>query len=497
MTGASDMFDGLCVDATIVTWTAWLVIAIALAEFLYRRKDFPFRIAGYLLLGALFSGITIGIVRDVMPSVATTPWLRVSGAVVGIAAWLAVILVWRLAPKALALPNLSRMNELLQGEIREKQRANERSRLVVELAPCPIVIANQSGRIMQVNGQTEQCFGYARSALVGQSVDMLVPARLRDHRTRGLFTACASARDPAERGAGELVGLREDGTEFPIEVGVQAIVTDREVLVLIAMVDLTEQKNAELALKKLADELQRSNGDLAQFAYVASHDLKEPLRKVSSFCQLLKDRYQAQLDADGQRYIDYAVDGSRRMSALITALLELAQVNSRTVQHAPVDTTAAYRSAIDNLSTAIEDSDASVSCVDLPVVFGDEAQLTQLFQNLIGNAIKFRGPEPPHVSVEAEQRDGQWRFAVRDNGIGIDPSQHQRVFQIFQRLHSRDKYPGTGIGLSLCQRIVERHGGRIWIESTPGSGTTFYFTLLPAQTRAYKPPANEVLCHAH
>jgi light-regulated signal transduction histidine kinase (bacteriophytochrome) len=186
------------------------------------------------------------------------------------------------------------------------------------------------------------------------------------------------------------------------------------------------------------------------------------------------------------------------MSALITALLELAQVNSRTANSSPVDSGKACRGAIDNLSSAIEDSGADVNCGELPMVLGDEGQLAQLFQNLIGNALKFRGPQPPVVTVDAVREvGGEWRFGVHDNGIGIDPAQHQRVFQIFQRLHTREKYPGTGIGLSICQRIVERHGGRIWIESTPGHGTTFYFTLPPAPVHTQRQPAREAVCHVH
>jgi PAS domain S-box-containing protein len=491
------MLDGISVEPDVVTWTAWLVLAAALADFLIQRKDFPFRFAGCLVLFAVVACGFVGLANGILPAGSGRPLVQAASAVSAITCWVAVTAVWRALPKALSLPNLSRMNELLQGEIRERQRANERSRLVVELAPYPIVMANQNGRIVQVNAQTEQCFGYPRTALIGQPVDLLVPRRLRDHRTRGLLSACASSRDPASRAVGELLGLREDGTEFPMEAGVQAIVTDRDVLVLIAFVDVTQQKNTELALKKLANDLQRSNSDLAQFAYVASHDLKEPLRKVSSFCQLLKERYQGQLDADAHRYIDYAVDGSRRMNSLITALLELAQVNSRAASNAPVDSAAACRSAIDNLSAAIDDSGAAVTCGQLPLVLGDEAQLTQLFQNLVGNAIKFRGPESPQVTINASQKDGEWLFSVRDNGIGIDPVQHHRVFQIFQRLHSREKYPGTGIGLAICQRIVERHGGRIWIDSAPECGTTFYFTLPPATSRLDEHPANEVACHAH
>jgi PAS domain S-box-containing protein len=489
------MWDGICVEPELSIWMAWLVLAVTLASFLAQRKDFPFRRTDYLMVAVLIGSAVAGLARVGLPPGFGQSFIHAFNACTACLAWLAVLAAWRMLPRALALPNPSRMNELLQGEIRERQRAGERLRLVVELAPYPIVMANQNGRIVQVNAQTEQCFGYSRTALVGQPLDLLVPPRLRDRRTSDPFSARVAARE--EGGRAELFGRREDGSEFPAEVGVQALVTERDVLVLIAIVDVTQQKNIEAELKKLADELQRSNSDLAQFAYVASHDLKEPLRKVSSFCQLLKDRYAEKLDAEGQRYIDYAVDGSRRMNSLITALLELAQVNSRAATPAPVDCTDACRSAIDNLSSAIEDSDGEVNCGELPIVLGDEGQLVQLFQNLIGNAIKFRGPKPPVIEIEAQPKDGQWQLAVRDNGIGIDPAQHERVFQIFQRLHTREKYPGTGIGLSICQRIVQRHGGRIWIESTPGCGTTFYFTLPSAPAHAESNTLQEAVCHAH
>ncbi|HWB12199.1 MAG TPA: ATP-binding protein [Pirellulales bacterium] len=490
------MWDAINIEPERSLWTAWLVLAVALLSFLVQRKDFPFRRTGYVVLGTLIGSLGVGLVGAALPMGTAHRLVRGFNGATACVAWMTVFAVWRTLPKALALPNLSRVNELLQAEMRERQRIGERLRLVVELAPYPIVMANQNGRIVQVNEQTEQCFGYPRSALVGQPLEVLVPARLRDRFRPDPFSASVAACE--QGGRAEFAGLREDGTEFPLEVRVQALVSEREVLVLIAIVDITQQKNAEAALKRLADELQRSNADLTQFAYVASHDLKEPLRKVSSFCQLLKDRYGEKIDADGQRYIDYAVDGSRRMNSLITALLELAQVNSRAAPAATVDVGVVCRCAIDNLSTAIEDSGAKVVCdQELPVVLGDEAQLTQLFQNLIGNAIKFRGPKTPLIAVEARPHNGQWQFAVRDNGIGIDPAQHERVFQIFQRLHTREKYPGTGIGLSICQRIVQRHGGRIWIESEPGCGTTFHFTLPSAPPAVAGDTWKDAVCHAH
>jgi PAS domain S-box-containing protein len=481
--------------------SAWLVMAAALATFLVRRNDLPFRPLGWLFVATITCCGAVQL-AEIVPS--WRAWQRVSSPAAAVTAaltWVAVLAAWRAVPQALALPNPSRINELLQIEMRERQRANERSRLVVELAPNAIVIANQNGRIVQVNARTEQYFGYERTEMVGQSVDALIPERFRGSRPGDLFAARAADGAASEPTGLELVGLRKDGSEFPIEVGVQPAVSERDVLMLVAIADVTLQKQAEAALKKLAGELQRSNGELAQFAYVASHDLKEPLRKVASFCQLLKERYRGKLDADGDRYIDYAVEGARRMQSLIMALLELSQVASSDRPLSPTDAAAACDVAIDNLRTAIDESGADVSHGPLPVVMGNETQLVQLFQNLIGNAIKFRGQRRPEVAIDAVPHDGEWLFSVRDNGIGIEPEHRDRVFGIFQRLHTREEYPGTGIGLAITKKIVERGGGRIWIDSVKGQGTTFHFTL-PRRAAEVGPQAaaraaQETVAHAH
>jgi hypothetical protein len=260
--------------------------------------------------------------------------------------------------------------------------------------------------------------------------------------------------------------------------------------------DITERKQAENQLRQTLADLARSNTDLERFAYVASHDLREPLRMVTSFVQLLAERYRGQLDADADEFIGFAVDGAQRMERLINDLLAYSRVGAHGAPPQPIDADVALDDALWNLDLAITDAGAIVTHDPLPTVMADPIQLTQLFQNLISNAVKFRGSAPPLVHVSAmregkgagEQggkgageisplQPGEWRFSVRDNGIGIDPKDHARIFGVFQRLHSREEYPGTGIGLAVCQRIVERHGGRIWVESQLGQGTTFYFTL--------------------
>lgn len=241
--------------------------------------------------------------------------------------------------------------------------------------------------------------------------------------------------------------------------------------------DVTEEKRAKEQLRTLLAELERSNKELEQFAYVASHDLQEPLRMVSSYTQLLEQRYRDKLDDDAREFINYAVDGARRMQRLINDLLEFSRVSTRGRRLEPVDANEVLGTVRANLSAAIEDAGALVTNEELPTVMADPTQLGQLLQNLIANAIKFRGAESPRVHIAAGEQAGEWVFAVRDNGIGIDPDYFDRIFVIFQRLHATADYPGTGIGLAVCKRIAERNGGRIWVESKPGNGATFSFSI--------------------
>jgi light-regulated signal transduction histidine kinase (bacteriophytochrome) len=239
--------------------------------------------------------------------------------------------------------------------------------------------------------------------------------------------------------------------------------------------DLVRQRTAEV--EAAAEDLARSNRDLEQFAYVASHDLQEPLRIVAGYLQLLERRYKGKLDADADEFISFAVDGAARMQHLINDLLAYSRLGTHSKPFGPVDTEAVLRRALANLRTSIQEAGAQVTHDPLPSVVGDATQLTQLFQNLLSNAIKFRGKDAPKIHVSACPDGGHWLFAVQDNGIGIDPQYKDRIFAVFQRLHTREKYPGTGIGLAICNRIVERHGGRIWVDSQPGHGSTFHFTI--------------------
>jgi PAS domain S-box-containing protein len=287
---------------------------------------------------------------------------------------------------------------------------------------------------------------------------------VRDETGRPLFLQ-GMAYDITERKRAEEV-LRGVNTELERRVGERT----------------AQWEEANRALARQADELARSNAELEQFAYVASHDLQEPLRMMSSFTELLAKRYRGKLDADADDFIGYIIDGAARMRQLINDLLTYSRVGRAGQAVAATDSSAVVTTACSNLRRSIEESRAEVTVEFLPVLPVEQTQLLQLFQNLIGNAIKFRqDSEPPRVQIGARRQGGEWLLWVRDNGIGIEPQYAERIFLVFQRLHKRDQYPGTGIGLAICKKIVERHGGRIWVESEPGQGSVFYFTLATEQ----------------
>ena len=350
-------------------------------------------------------------------------------------------------------------------------------RQLLESAPDAIVGIGADGAIAFVNAQTEKLFGYTREELIGERVEKLVPPRYHGahagHRT-GYFT------DPRTRpmGAGlDLYGLRRNGTEFPAEISLSSIETEDGLLATAAIRDITDRKNAERDLARHAAELQRSNVELSQYAYVASHDLQEPLRMVVTYTDRLAEHLDGQLDAHAQEWADYVVEGATRMQSLIEGLLEFSRVRPEDAVFVEIDCAVVLRRALANLQAAIQESGATVTHDPLPTISADPVQLLQLFQNLIGNALKFHGEERPAVHVGAVREGGNWHFSVRDNGIGIDAGDAERIFVLFQRLHSKDAYAGAGIGLALCKKIVDAHHGRIWVESETGAGATFHWTV--------------------
>lgn len=383
----------------------------------------------------------------------------------------------------LALATISDITGRKKAE--EALRTSEkRWRELVEHAADAMLMVTHDGRIILANPKAREMFGYGEAELVGQAVEMLIPERARGRHLEHRQGFYASPR-PRSMGEGlDLAGRRSDGSEFPVRVSLGPVETDEGLVVLATISDITEARRASEALRTLneelktyATELERSNADLQQFAYVSSHDLKEPLRMVSSYLKLIERRYAERLDDDGREFIGFAVDGAARMENLINDLLAYSRVGTRGQPFATTDIEDVLAQALNNLQIAIEESGARVTHDPLPSLPADATQLIALFQNLIGNGVKFHTEGQPLVHIRAERDGEEWRFSVRDNGIGIEPEYHERIFVIFQRLHGRNDYPGTGIGLAVCKRIVERHNGRIWVESRVGGGSTFFFTL--------------------
>jgi PAS domain S-box-containing protein len=358
-----------------------------------------------------------------------------------------------------------------------ERRTEARFRTLLESAPDAMVIVDPEGKIQLCNLQTVKLFGYSAMELVGQSVDILLPESLRvgheGHRAQ--FLANPTQR---EMGVGlDLMARRKDGSLFPVEIALSPLEGPNGSSVTAAIRDITERKTAAVRLAEKIDELRHTNDALQQFVHIASHDLQEPLRMVTSYTQLLAKRYKGRLDSDADEFIGFAVDGTQRMKRLIEDLLAYSRSGSSGIARVPIPSEEALREAIGNLYEAIKETGAIVTHDPLPPVLFIYSQLVQIFQNLIGNAIKYRGERTPQIHVSFTRLDSECRFSVADNGIGIAPEYFERIFLIFQRLHGLDKYEGTGIGLAICQRIVHQQGGRIWVESVPDQGSTFHFTV--------------------
>jgi PAS domain S-box-containing protein len=353
-----------------------------------------------------------------------------------------------------------------------------RYRGLLEAAPDAMVVVNQEGDIVLLNLQAEKQFGYRRDELLGQKVKNIIPEGFAE---RLIADRLRSAEDALAQQIGtglELTGRRKDGSKFPIELMLSPLESADGTLVTAAIRDISVRKDAEKHLAQKVEELSRSNDELGQFAYIASHDLQEPLRMVASYTQLLSRRYTGKLDSDADEFIAFAVDGASRMQRLIRDLLAYSRVGTKGNDLQDISSEEALRQATINLHGAIEDSGAVVTHDSLPNVLADETQLIQLFQNLVGNAIKYQNPGIPRIHISVARNDqAVWVFSVRDNGLGIEPQYFDKIFGVFQRLHKREEFAGTGIGLAICKKIVERHGGVISLESQPGQGSTFHFAL--------------------
>jgi PAS domain S-box-containing protein len=385
-----------------------------------------------------------------------------------------------LRSKVSVFVKLSQHTDLLHRQAEVLSKTEQKFRSLLEAAPDAMIISSEHGKISLVNSQAETLFGYRREELIGGNITMLV----------GEWPVVSALTGSHS----ELKATRRDKSTFPVEISLSPLHTEEGLLVTSAIRDITERRridedirelNARLEqrvaertreLRDANEALRQSNDDLSQFAYAASHDLQEPLRMVSLYGQLFQKRYAGQLDQEADRFLGFIISGAQRMELLLRDLLAYSQTGSDEDPAVEVDCTEALSKVTLNLQASIDQSKAVVSWTPLPKVRAHEFRIVQLFQNLIGNAIKYRGVDPPVICVTAERKDDVWLFCVEDNGIGIEPQYAQQVFGIFKRLHGH-RFPGTGIGLAICQRIVERYSGRIWVEPAVGGGSRFYFTL--------------------
>jgi len=361
-------------------------------------------------------------------------------------------------------------------DITERKKADERFRLVVNSAPNAMVLVNQIGKISLVNNEAKKLFGYEENEMIGNTLEMLIPARYRTAHVdfRNSFLSRPQTR-PMGIGR-ELFALRKDQKEIPVEIGLNPIETADGIMVLASVIDITERKKQEEAIKRQV-ELEIKNRELEDFVYIASHDLQEPLRTMSNFAQALEEDYAATLDDNARKYVDAIGKAATRMHSLVRALLDFSLLG-RNKKLVHTDCRKLVEETIADMADTVNSAGAVITVVDLPSLYVYETELRRLFQNLISNAIKFRKKEVPcHIVIDSQTTDDKCRMSVSDNGIGIDPKHFDRIFQIFQRLHSRDLYEGYGIGLPNCKKIVGLHGGEMWVESAAGAGSTFYFTI--------------------
>jgi PAS domain S-box-containing protein len=353
------------------------------------------------------------------------------------------------------------------------QESEQKYKALMDHNPDMVFSLDDEGKIQEINSVVTRILGYETDEVIGQHFTPFIEPEDLEKTIKYFGQAIRGIANNFE-----ILLMAKDKNPLLFSITLFPIITNKEIKGVYGIgKDITQVKLAEATLIEYSKKLEQSNKDLQQFAYIASHDLQEPLRMVTSYLQLLEKRYKTSLDQDAHEFIDFAVDGAKRMQKLIRDLLNYSRINTQGNEFKAVDSQEIFEQVLDNLEFKIKEKDVEISSDPLPVVHGDETQLIQLLQNLIANSIKFNDKKKCSIHISAEKRALNWIFSVRDNGIGIPKQYEERIFTIFQRLHTRDEYEGTGIGLAICKRIVERHGGTIWFESREGEGSTFNFTV--------------------
>ncbi len=367
--------------------------------------------------------------------------------------------------------------ELIKSNNEEIKEQEERIRKVIEASPSALILMDSKKKISLINAQTEKLFEFSRQELIGESAEKLIPSRLLNKET--VVNDIFSSKNRIDTLGLEqnFYGLTKNNGEVPIEVRLSFIEIHEQDMILASIVDITERKHQEAEIKKYVEQLKSKNKELEQFSYITSHDLQEPLRTVLSFIDLIQEDYSDKLDEELNVYLKYISDASNRMSSLIKSLLDYSRIGHKGDLKS-IDCNILLDGVLADLKYKIDMSQAEISFNELPTVEGFNLELRLLFQNLITNAIKFRKKtDIPRIAISFEDKRSHWQFNIADNGIGIREEFQDKIFVIFQRLHNREEYDGTGIGLSHCKKIVELHGGEIWVTSEEGVGSTFHFTI--------------------
>ncbi|WP_207511276.1 sensor histidine kinase [Longitalea luteola] len=389
---------------------------------------------------------------------------------------------YKLADKKMAVAFITDVSERKKAEA-VLRSSEETTRLIMNSALDAIVCIDTEGCITVWNPQAEKTFGWKESEVKGRRLsETIIPLQYRALHEAGLKRYLSTGQHNVLNKLIEITALNRQGREFPVELTIIPMRQQDKDFFCAFIRDITERQEAELRQKEFAEDLKRKNIELEQFAYVASHDLQEPLRTVSGFVELLKRHYKDHADENVSKYINYITDASDRMRRLVQDLLDYSRLGRERILE-PIDCNLVVQEVLSDLTIAIQESHAVIHVDTLPVVSGYATEMKQLFQNLISNSIKFRKPgEPAVIKIAATPKDDHWQFMVSDNGIGIEEKYYDRIFVIFQRLHTKNEYEGTGIGLAHCKKITELHNGRIWVESVPGEGSTFHFTIRKRST---------------
>jgi len=479
----TDGHGWLHVISDCLVWGGYTTIPLVMFYFIRRRKDIVFpRI--FWLFGLFI--LTCGTVHLIEASIFWWPAYRLAGImklITAVVSWMTVIALVKVIPQAIRLPGLQEVNKKLEDEVEERRKAEQRFRVMVESAPNGIILINSAGKILIANQRLEELFGYAHNELIGSELEILVPDRLRSGHVGMRLDYFGNPKARQMGSNRDLFGLRKDGVEIPIEIGLNPIDLDGQTCVLAAVVDISERKRTQMELERYARQLEKSNRELDEFTRIASHDLKAPMRGIDNLSQWIEEDALEVLPDESKRHLSQLRRRVQRMERMLDDLRQYARVSSDRHSVEKVDTTVLLNEICDLV--AVPASFEVVLDPGMPVFETERVPLEQVFRNLVSNAVKHHPGGEGRIEVSSASEGDFFRFSVSDNGPGIPDEFHERIFKMFETLQSRDIVEASGIGLALVRKIVDSYGGKVHVESAEGKGATFTF-LWPRYLAAKK-----------